>query len=56
MWDRIAEYLAMGTPVCWIVDPIARGAWTATPGSWAEVTDGVLRAGDIGMPLDQVLE
>jgi Uma2 family endonuclease len=53
---RAQDYFAMGVPVCWIIDPIARQAWTATPTSLTEATDGILRAGDIEMPLGEVLE
>jgi Uma2 family endonuclease len=54
--DRIEEYFAVGVPVCWIIDPRTKHAVCATAGSWTEVTDGVLRAGDIEMPLSDVLE
>ena len=53
---RLNDYFQMGVPVCWIIDPIARLAWIATPGLLAEVTDGILRAGDLEMPLAEVLE
>lgn len=56
MWERISEYLAMGVPVCWIIDPVNERAVCATPGIWADVTDGILRAGEIEMPLSEVLE
>ena len=54
--EKVKDYFKMGVPVCWIVNPISREAWTATPGQLIEATDGVLRAGGIEMPLDQVLE
>jgi len=46
----------MTTPkwVCWIIEPVARGAWVATLGLLAEVTDGILRAGDLEMPSIQI--
>jgi hypothetical protein len=53
---RIGEYLAMGVPVCWIIDPLTGRAWTATPAGIAETTGGALRAGEIEMPLSEVLE
>ena len=56
MRERIGEYLVMGVPVCWIIDPRKGRAVCATPGTWAEVTDGVLRGGEIEMPLAEVLE
>ena len=29
---RINEYFEMGVPVCWVIDPVGRNAWVATPG------------------------
>jgi len=54
--ERIKEYLSMGVPTCWIIDPVRREGWVATPGRLEEATDGVLRAGVIEMPLADVLE
>jgi len=54
--ERVKDYFAMGVPICWIVDPIGRKGWTATPGRLDEATDGVLRADGIEMPLAEVLE
>jgi Uma2 family endonuclease len=54
--DRLDDYFRMGVPVCWIIDPLARRAWTATAGPLIEPSDGILRAGDIEMPLSDVLE
>ena len=56
VWDRIEDYFSMGVPVCWVIDPIRRRAWTATPGQLAKATDSILRAGDIEMPLADVFE
>ncbi len=56
IWDRIEDYFAIGVPACWIVDPIGRRGWIATPNHLDKVTDGILRAGDIEMPLAEVLE
>lgn len=56
IWDRIEDYLSLGVPVCWILDPEARSAWTATPLGVNRVHDGVLRAGGIAMPLAEVFE
>ena len=53
---KLKDFAEMGVPTCWIIDPIARLAWIATPGLLAEVTDGILRAGDLEMPLAEVLE
>ncbi|MDP9169439.1 MAG: Uma2 family endonuclease [Acidobacteriota bacterium] len=54
--ERIKDYFEMGVPVCWIVDPINRVGWIATPGHLDDATDGILRAGEIEMPLAEVLE
>jgi len=56
MWEKVGEYFAMGVPVCWIIDPRTGQAFHATPGNWAEVTDGILRAEGFEMPLADVLE
>jgi Uma2 family endonuclease len=56
IWDRIEDYFGIGVPVCWIIDPIRRRAWVATPGHLDEVTDGILRSADLEMPLSEVLE
>jgi Uma2 family endonuclease len=53
--ERVKDYFDIGVPTCWIIDPVARVAWVATPGNLAEATDGTLRAGEIEMPLDAVL-
>jgi Uma2 family endonuclease len=54
--DRIKDYFAMGVPICWIVDPVGREAWVATPGLLDEAVDGMLRAAGIEMPLAVALE
>ena len=51
---RVKEYFEMGVPVCWIIDPLVKAGWVATPGNLADATDGILRAGDLEMPLDEV--
>jgi Uma2 family endonuclease len=53
---RVKEYLNMGVPTCWIVDPETGEAWIATPGQLNKVTDGILRADAIEMPLAEVIE
>lgn len=54
-WDRTQDYLAIGVPACWIVDPVSRRGWIATSAGLVEAKDGVLRAGEIEMPLAEVL-
>jgi Uma2 family endonuclease len=53
---RIGEYFDMGVPTCWMVDPETGDAWIVTPGELTKVTDGILRAGAIEMPLAEVME
>lgn len=53
---RVKDYFQMGVPVCWIIDPALRSAWVAAPGQLTEPADGILRAGQIEMPLAEVLE
>ncbi len=53
---KLKDFAEMGVPACCIIDPVARRAWVATPGILAEATDGILRSGDIEMPLAEVLE
>ena len=54
--ERVKDYFQIGVPVCWIIDPALGSAWVATPGHLAEPADGILRAGEIEMPLAEVLE
>ncbi len=52
---RVKDYFEMGVPVCWIIDPLVKTGWVATPGHLAEAVDGILRAGALEMPLAEVL-
>ena len=54
--ERVNDFFDMGVPACWIIDPLGRRAWIATPGHLDEATDGVLRSRDLEMPLADVLE
>lgn len=54
--EKIKDYFQMGVPLCWILDPVARQGWIATPGKLEDAADGVLRAGTIEMPVRAVLE
>jgi Uma2 family endonuclease len=56
IWDRIEDYFSIGVPVCWVIDPVRGRGWTAAPRILTEVADGILRAGQIEMPLDAVIE
>jgi Uma2 family endonuclease len=54
--ERVRDYFQIGVPVCWIIDPELGSGWIATPGQLTEPADGILRAGEIEMPLAEVLE
>jgi len=56
IWERTQDYFAIGVPNCWILDPLACRAWTATPAALTEAKDGILRAGEIEMALAEVLD
>lgn len=51
IWDRVQDYLSIGVPACWIVDPESRRGWTATSAGLVEAKNGILQAGVISMPL-----
>jgi Uma2 family endonuclease len=53
--QRLDDYFQMGVPVCWVMDPLDRRGWIALPGQWTEALDGLLRAGDLEVPLSEVL-
>jgi Uma2 family endonuclease len=53
--ERADDYFRMGVPVCWIIEPVKRRGWVATPEHLFEPADGILRAGDLEMPLAAVL-
>jgi Uma2 family endonuclease len=57
--ERIDDYLAMGVPYVWLVDPGTRRAYTATAGEGLrEVKDGVLRTAnpEFEVPLRELFE
>ena len=51
--DRFDDYLQMGVPNVWILDPASRRAWRITAEGHLEARDGVLKTtdGKIEMPL-----
>jgi Uma2 family endonuclease len=53
--EKLDDYAEMGVPACWVIDPVARRGWIATPGLLAKATDGNLRSGDLEMPPAEVL-
>lgn len=56
--ERIADYLKMGVPTVWLIDPAGPKAWIYRGESVAEVTDGVLRTSDpeIYVPIAELLD
>ena len=55
--QRIRDYLEMGVPYVWVLDPQTQQAYTATPAEGLrEVKNGVLRTGNpaLELPLDQI--
>jgi Uma2 family endonuclease len=55
--DRVNEYLAMGVPYVWVLDPQTRQTYFATQTEeWREVKDGILRAGNpvLEVPLSEI--
>ncbi len=54
--ERIDDYLAMGTPFVWVIDPETRRAWVYREGSIEECKDGNLKAGppDFVLPLGEI--
>jgi Uma2 family endonuclease len=56
---RIEDFLAMGVPFVWVIDPEARKAYTVTSAQGMhEVTDGVLRTSNpsFDLPLTEIFE
>ncbi len=53
---RLQEYLDMGVPFVWLIDPFSHAAWIYTRAGKQSVTDGVLRTSrpDILVPLDEL--
>jgi Uma2 family endonuclease len=49
------EYLGMGVPVVWVIDPIGRQAFTVAPTTgFYENTEGSLSAGEVHLRLDEI--
>ena len=53
MDEKLSDYFQMGVRYVWVLDPLARRAYSYTPGEMHEVLDGVLRTTnpDIAVPL-----
>jgi Uma2 family endonuclease len=49
------EYLAMGVPVVWVIDPVGRQAFTVAPLTGLyENTEGSLSAGELHLSLNEI--
>jgi len=55
--QRIADYLAMGVPYVWVLDPVSKQAYSVTKEGTREISDGFLRTQDpaIEVPLSEIL-
>jgi Uma2 family endonuclease len=51
--DRLDDYLAMGVPNIWVLDPASRRAWSIAREGHFEALDGILRTADgrVAMPV-----
>jgi Uma2 family endonuclease len=57
--DRVEDYLKMGVPHVWVLDPEAHAAYSITPAEgWREVKDGILRTQNpvFEVPLAEIFE
>ncbi len=54
--DRVDDYVQMGVPNIWVIDPTYRSAWISHNGALEPVRDGVLRTSnpDIALPLAEL--
>lgn len=57
--QRIDDYLAMGVPYVWVLDPTTKAAYSATPSERTQqVSSGVLKTQNpsVELPLTQIFE
>jgi Uma2 family endonuclease len=56
--DRFDDYLAMGVPNIWVLDPVSRRAWSIVRAGHFEALDGVLRTTDgrVGMAIEDLFQ
>jgi len=54
--EKVRDYLTMGVPTCWIIDPETGDGWIATAGRLDDATDGILRANGIELRIAEVME
>jgi hypothetical protein len=58
MQERFDDYLAMGVPNVWAIDPGTRRAWRITREGHLEALDGVLRTSDgrVALPVAELFQ
>jgi len=55
--ERVDDYLAMGVPYTWVLDPKTKRAWSITPAEgWREEKSGILRTANpaLEVPLGEI--
>jgi Uma2 family endonuclease len=58
MQERIDDYLKLGVPCVWVIDPRTQRAWAYTKDGSHEVADGILRTENPGieLPLPEIFQ
>lgn len=56
MQQRIGDYLEFGVPYVWVIDPETRRGYVYTSEGSKEAKDGVMRAGELEVPLSAIFE
>jgi len=51
---RIRDFLALGVPAVWLIDPVQRRAWAYTKAGVEEAADLILTAGEVSLPLQTI--
>jgi Uma2 family endonuclease len=54
MLAKCEEYHEWGVPFCWVIDPVKRAAWEYHSGGEPLRVADALRAGDIGIKVDEL--
>lgn len=58
MQDRFDDYLKMGVPNFWLLEPASKRAWWITQDGHFEALDGVLRKrdGQVVLPISELFD
>lgn len=56
MQERIDDYLEFGIPFVWVVNPATRRGYIYTREGSREAKDGIMRAGELEVPLSAIFE